>query len=100
MYPLELHAPMLSLLERFEIVFPIHKLGTSHDELKKEEASMQSLVPSMLPEQRPSELLQLWPSDIRTRENVFGRTYSFEFVQGTRTPFASLKRSIVLLQHA
>lgn len=74
-YPPEVHPFILSLLERFELSFPIgphaHKLGDYHQVLRlgstaTSDADAESdplyLIPTLLPEFQPSLLNSLWPS--------------------------------------
>jgi hypothetical protein len=85
-FPSNMHPFILSLLERFEISFPInanvHKLGThtahttrtTHDLTTTPVGNYASvlrptsageelyLIPSMLPEVKPAQLQDLWPA--------------------------------------
>ncbi|ELR12409.1 uncharacterized protein ACA1_375280, partial [Acanthamoeba castellanii str. Neff] len=89
------HPFILSLLERFELSFPvgahIHKLGDYAALLRSGgEAGSNApapsleeplyLIPSLLPEVRPLKLSSLWPLYCREGESIFGRCYRFEFV--------------------
>jgi hypothetical protein len=89
-FPAHVHPFILSLLERFEISFPvgahIHKLGDYASSLRpniatvvgdtataggsgilssSEEESLY-LIPSLLPEVRPAKLTDLWPPSTST----------------------------------
>lgn len=62
-FPVELHGSILSLLEKFKILYC---LGDSY------------IIPSMLPISRPGQEIQYYfPSDVDPKMSTIGRVYSF-----------------------
>jgi len=113
-FPPSVHPFLLSLLERFELCFPVtphlDKLGDWVSSLRSlsigGENDLLYLIPSILPETPPEQLNELWPQEMskfyfsllarslvthvpphtETLESVFGRCYRFEFVPKVSSP--------------
>ncbi|KAL6054440.1 Myotubularin-like phosphatase domain [Balamuthia mandrillaris] len=83
LYPPHLHEPLLNLLEKFEIIYrlsPTSRLNklllpideNAHGEADEEEENgspfVRSLIPVLLPDERPPQLLSAWPSTLSGSE--------------------------------
>eukprot|EP01133_Synstelium_polycarpum_P001517 gene1517-1772_t len=84
LYPESLHVHLMALLEKFEISY---NLGgrTATQRLAANEHTVDeaanSLIPSLLPHERPAHFASLWPPyDPRIHLDQFGRNYKFEFI--------------------
>eukprot|EP01119_Soliformovum_irregulare_P016349 TRINITY_DN4710_c0_g2_i3.p1 TRINITY_DN4710_c0_g2~~TRINITY_DN4710_c0_g2_i3.p1 ORF type:complete len:1173 (+),score=432.27 TRINITY_DN4710_c0_g2_i3:488-3520(+) len=82
LFPNKIHAVLLSLLENFEIAFPLTPFSSNYDG--------QSLIPSLLPANRPPNFEQLWPDQLPTTEKHLSRCYKFDFI-----PYGLFGRLIV-----
>ncbi|EFA77446.1 leucine-rich repeat-containing protein [Heterostelium album PN500] len=80
LYPENLHPHLIALLEKFEISYNLgSKKGGAYSQTIDESA--QSLIPSLLPTERPSALSSLWTSyNPKVHTEQFGRNYKFEFI--------------------
>jgi hypothetical protein len=95
-YPPEIHETLLSILENFEIAFPLTPFTKEYDGT--------SLIPSLLSTERPPEVAtyvfngdvtyisRLWPKTPRKDQKQIGRRYSFDFI-----PYGLFGRLIVRL---
>jgi len=80
-YPPEMHPFILSLIERFEISFPIDK--HAHNLALRQQVDgeeMLYLIPIALPEKRPVQAEMQWPAEIGPEESLFGRAYQMPFL--------------------
>ncbi|GAM18438.1 hypothetical protein SAMD00019534_016130 [Acytostelium subglobosum LB1] len=81
-YPEHLHPHLIALLEKFEISYNVgarHKVGQASLETIDENA--QSLIPSLLPNERPATFASQWPAyNDKAHDVQYGRIYKFEFV--------------------
>jgi serine/threonine protein kinase len=88
-FPMELHPTLLHLLEKFEISYYLRSTGTPGDAY-----SGKSLIPSLLPEERPSNLEQSFARFPAINEQQFARQFHFSFI-----PHGFVSRLMVRLLH-
>ncbi|EGG24144.1 leucine-rich repeat-containing protein [Cavenderia fasciculata] len=79
-YPENLHPHLIMLLEKFEISYnlggPLKKTS-----LEQIDENGQSLIPSLLPNERPASFASLWTAyNPKLHQEQFGRNYEFEFI--------------------
>eukprot|EP00026_Physarum_polycephalum_P000022 Phypoly_transcript_00022.p1 GENE.Phypoly_transcript_00022~~Phypoly_transcript_00022.p1 ORF type:complete len:3281 (-),score=556.54 Phypoly_transcript_00022:159-8669(-) len=79
LYPSYLHPHLMALLEKFEISFNLSKQKPGYVAKMEIDENAKSLIPSLLPSQRPSQVELLWgpPS---TKLAQFSRKYKFDFI--------------------
>lgn len=63
---------MLSLLENFEIAFPLTAFNNSYEG--------KTLIPSLLPDLPPNSLEELWSATPKPEERQLSRHYQFSFI--------------------
>eukprot|EP01094_Clydonella_sp_ATCC50884_P021946 TRINITY_DN493_c0_g3_i1.p1 TRINITY_DN493_c0_g3~~TRINITY_DN493_c0_g3_i1.p1 ORF type:complete len:2040 (-),score=911.87 TRINITY_DN493_c0_g3_i1:136-6255(-) len=89
-FPPSLHSTLLYLLEKFEISYYLRATQT----VKGDVYSGKSLIPSLLPEERPSDLEATFPRFPRPKDQQFGRFIQFAFI-----PHGFVSRLMVRLLH-
>ena len=88
-FPPEVHPVLLHLLEKFEISYYLRSTGTLGDPY-----TGRSLIPSLLPEERPADLEQHFSRFPAASEQQFGRQFLFSFI-----PHGFVSRLMVRLLH-
>lgn len=83
-YPQKLYSVLLSILERFEITYPLSPLTEKFDGV--------NLIPSLLPVEKPKEIEDIWSPFPNIEQTQTGRKYCFEFI-----PFGLFGRIIIRL---
>jgi len=84
-YPADMHPTLLGLLSKFEVAYPF----------SKDPNDKRSIVPSLLPPQRPvDQLSQVWKPRPTAEQTQYGRVYQFQFV-----PLGFFGRLILRVYH-
>ena len=92
-FPPYLHRILLNLLEKFEISFYLRSSQEKVDDNTLAIYTGKSLVPSLLPDNRPN-IEQFWPHFPNENERQFGRRYNFGFI-----PHGFISRLFVRVLH-
>ena len=74
-FPEDLHQTLLNLLENFEISFYLRSTAQANDLY-----TGRSLVPSLLPEERPPQLDEKWSAWPMENQHQYSRRYRFSFI--------------------
>lgn len=93
-FPQRLHKTLLNLLEKFEISYYLRSTRQQPLDGTEPMYTGKSLVPSLLPEERPSEIERIWPHFPSAREEQFSRRYKFGFI-----PHGFVSRLMVRVLH-
>ena len=88
-FPPSMHDVLLSLLQKFEIMYYLKSTRTDSSLY-----TGKSLIPCLLPEERPTDMDKLWSRFPSASESQCGRRYVFNFI-----PHGFVSRLLVRLLH-